>query len=106
MKEKPFINKWEIHSVLSGSWSTRKVLSLLDFDSALLGVRATLASILMVYAEQGSPALSKKPEDFFQGEVNQAAWDSLNKEVVDNEDYYEYHIYKVGQNFLSFQRNV
>lgn len=80
---------------IQGSWSAQKVLPLLDFDSALFGFRATLCHIFMVYAEQNSPALSKNPEDFFEGDVNQGAWDKLISEVVNNKDVYEYHIYKV-----------
>lgn len=74
---------------------------MLDYDSALLGIRATIIGLMVAYAQEGAPALERAPEEFFTGEVNQGAWDGLISSVLQSEEFYEIHVYKVSSSILS-----
>ena len=71
-----------------------QVLDLMDFETAIRGVRGYLVALLVVYARVGAPDLKKKPEDYWKSEtITQADWDKILAEVISDE--YENHIYKV-----------
>ena len=71
-----------------------QVLKLMDFKTAMRGVRGYLIALLSVYARVGAPNLTKKPEDYWKSEiVTQADWDKILAEVISDE--YENHIFKV-----------
>ena len=61
----------------------RQVFHLLDYKSALLGIRAHLAALLMWYCRQGFPQLIVKPEAYLKGEtIDQVAWEGIIKHYV------------------------
>ena len=71
-----------------------QVLDLMDFKTALRGVRGYLVALLVVYARVGAPDLTKKPEDYWKSEtITQADWDKIIKETIAEE--FENHIFKV-----------
>ena len=78
-----------------GSWSLRHVVKLLDFDSALLAVRAVLGGLMAVYMNEHAPAMDKTPDDFFSTEVSEERWQQLIKEILESPFFFEYHVYKV-----------
>ncbi|XP_057302975.1 uncharacterized protein LOC130638275 [Hydractinia symbiolongicarpus] len=82
---------------ITGSWSYRQICHLFDYKTALRGLRALVAGLLAVYMTQQAPALSRSPEEFFEGEVNQAKWDAFMKELLEDETNYEMHALKVIQ---------
>ena len=80
--------------IVSGAWSMLQVLNLMDFKTAMRGVRGYLVALLVVYARVGAPDLTKKPEDYWKSNtITQAEWDKILAEVISDE--YENHIYKV-----------
>ena len=50
----------------------------------------------MTYISQDAPALAKKPEEHNDDTVSQEAWDKLFKRVFENNEMYEFHVYKVS----------
>ena len=80
--------------IVSGAWSMLQVLELMDFKTAMRGVRGYLVALLVVYARVGAPDLTKKPEDYWKSEtITQADWDKIIKDTVAEE--FENHIFKV-----------
>ena len=79
--------------IVSATWSARHLLPLLDFKTALLGFRSLVAAVFSAYMSQEAPALSRSPDEFVKGEVDQEAWDKLIKELF--KFNYEMHVYKV-----------
>ena len=71
-----------------------QVLKLMDFKTAMHGVRGYLVALLSVYARVGAPDLTKKPEDCWKSEtITQADWDKIIKDTMAEE--FENHIFKV-----------
>jgi len=77
-------------------WSARSILPLFDFDTALRGVRSLIASFFIVYATQGAPELCVEPEIYYEGDINEKAWDSLIQSLY-GDQLYEAHVYKIIQ---------
>ena len=79
---------------ISGAWSMLQVLKLMDFKTAMHGVRGYLVALLVVYARVGAPNLTKTPEDYWKSEtITQADWDKIIKDTMAEE--FENHIFKV-----------
>ena len=73
----------------------KKVLPYMDYDTGLRAIRSYVWGVLMVYFCQGTPPLSKSPEDYWKdGKPDQAKWDKMNKETAAGD--YETHVYKVS----------
>ena len=70
------------------------MLPLFDYDVALLALRNIISTIFIVYVMQHTPALNRKPEEFFKGDINEASWNNLIKTTLEGKDY-EVHVYKV-----------
>ena len=71
-----------------------QILNMMDFKTAMRGVRGYLVALLVVYARVGTQDLKKKPEDYWKSNtITQAEWDKILAEVISDE--YENHIYKV-----------
>ena len=79
------------------------MLPLIDYDTAVLGIRGLLAALLAIYVAQGCPDLIHKPEDYFSEKPSKEAWDELIKTTLDGKDY-ETHVYKVLT--TSFRRQI
>ena len=56
-----------------------QLLPMLDYKDAVRMCRVFLATFLATYMIQDCPLLSKKPEEFWDGTVNQEAWDAVVK---------------------------
>lgn len=93
-----------IYLLLTGSWSARHVFPLLDYDSALFGVRSMITSFLATYAEQDTPSLIKTPEDYFTGDVNEKLWKEFIAELCNGDIIYEVHVYKVSFFIMFYYR--
>ena len=50
----------------------------------------------MTYISQDAPALAKKPEEHNDDTVSQETWDKLFKVILENDEMYEFHVYKVS----------
>ena len=72
------------------------MLPLFDYDVALLALRNIISTMFIVYAMQHAPALKRKPEEFFNGDINEASWNNLIKTTLEGKDY-EAHVYKVSE---------
>ena len=51
-----------------------KLLPLLDYRDAIRMCRVFMATYFATYVIQECPALNKKPEEFYNGPVNQETW--------------------------------
>ena len=72
----------------------RQVFHLLDYKSAMIGIRAHLAALLMWYCRRGFPELTVKPDAYWKGgKIDQAAWDAIIKGYVKEKQ--EVHRFKV-----------
>ena len=60
----------------------------------------------MTYISQDAPALAKKPEEHNDDTVTQDAWDKLFESVLESQEFYEFHVYKVSQVFSHLYRDV
>ena len=81
----------------------KKVLPYMDYDTGLRAIRSYVWGVLMVYVCQGTPPLSKSPEDYWtDGKPDQAKWDKMNKETAAGD--YETHVYKVCNYIYPFQK--
>ena len=56
-----------------------QVLHLLDYKDAIRMCRVFLATFFATYMIQDCPRLSRKPEEFWDGPINQETWDSVLK---------------------------
>ncbi len=73
----------------------RQVYHLVDYKSALIGIRGHLAAMFLWYANQGFPDLCVEPEEFWKGgELNQKTWDDWIAKYLKTE--HEVHALKVG----------
>ena len=54
-----------------------KLLPLLDYNDAIRMCRVFMATYYATYVIQECPALNKKPEEFYNGPVNQETWDAV-----------------------------
>ena len=67
----------------------------MDFDVALLAVRAMLFGLLVTYITQDTPPLVQKPEEYFDSPLTQDVWNKFLDEILKKNVIYEYHVYKV-----------
>ena len=95
---KEFFRDYHYHSIKTtipylGTYCFKYLVPLLDYKTALKGFRGYVASIFSVYMTPDAPALSRTPDEFVKGEINQAAWEEQIKALLSS--YYETHVYKV-----------
>ena len=83
----------KITIIYLGTYCFKYLVPLLDYNTALKGFRGYVASIFSVYMTQEAPALSRTPDEFVKGEINQAAWEEQIKVLLSS--HYETHVYKV-----------